>query len=372
MDNSDTKFYKISVDETFRTLNTSENGLTEKQATEQYDKTGPNRIEEQKKKNLLRLLLEQLNNPVIYLLLGAVAVSFIFGDITEAIAIIIVILLNTIIGFWMEYQAQTSVNALKKLDKLKAHVKRDNTIHELDAENLVPGDFILLEAGDIVPADARILFSSELNIDESPITGESLPVEKNNETINEDTPLAERVNMLFKGTAVTSGKAHAIVTATGRHTEIGAISDMVHQSEKEEIPLNQKLQRLSTHLIWVTVGLAALFFVFGWIAGKEIYLLLQTAIAWTVAAIPEGLPIVASIALARGMIRLAKRNVIVKKLAAVETLGETTVIFTDKTGTLTENKLTVNRIEYPGNELDIISQFNNNDTSFALPKANPC
>ena len=347
------QFYQISIDDTFHILNTSKQGLTNKQAKEEYDKFGPNRIEEKEQKSLLRLLLEQVNNPVIYLLLVAVVISFIFGDIPEAIAIIVVILLNTIIGFWMEYQAETSVNALKKLDKRKAHVKRGNNIQLVDAENIVPGDCILLEAGDIIPADARIIFSTELNIDESPLTGESLPVEKNNKTIKESTPLADRLNMLFKGTAVTNGKAQAIVTATGGQTEIGAISDMVHQSDKEEIPLNLKLQRLSTYLIWITVGLAALFFVFGWIVGKEIYLLLQTAIAWTVAAIPEGLPIVASIALARGMIRLAKRNVIVKKLAAVETLGETTIIFTDKTGTLTENKLTVNKIEYPENSLDI-------------------
>jgi Ca2+-transporting ATPase len=362
MDNNSIKPHKITVDDIFQKYETSENGLTEKQAQEQFKKTGPNRIEEKKQKSLFWLILEQVNNPVIYLLLGAVAVSFIFGDVTEAIAIIIVILLNTIIGFWMEYQAQTSVNALKKLDKLKAHVKRENSIQEIDADKLVPGDFIVLEAGDIIAADARIIFSSELNVDESPLTGESLPVEKNNGTIKENTPLAERTNMLFKGTAITSGKAQAIVTATGKQTEIGAISDLVNQSEKEEIPLNQKLQKLSTNLIWATVGLATLFFVFGWIAGKEIYLLLQTAIAWTVAAIPEGLPIVASIALARGMIRLAKRNVIVKKLAAVETLGETTVIFTDKTGTLTENKLTVNRIEYSENKLDV-SEFNHSKNS---------
>lgn len=362
MDKEHTKFYKDSIDEIFSRFDTSEKGFTIKQVKRQYEKAGPNRIEEKKQKNPFLLLLEQANNPVIYLLLGAVVVSFAFNDIPEAIAIIVVILLNTIIGFWMEFQAQSSVNALKKLDKLKVHVKRENEIKEIDAEGLVPGDFILLEAGDIVSADARIIFSSELNVDESTLTGESIPVEKNNETIKEDVQLAERSNMLFKGTAITSGKAHAIVTATGKQTEIGAISEIVNQSNKEEIPLNRKLQRLSKNLIWVTVGLASIFFIFGWIAGKEIYLLLQTSIAWTVAAIPEGLPIVASIALARGMIRLARRNVIVKKLAAVETLGETTVIFTDKTGTLTENKLTVNLIEYPENALNV-TDLNRSDKS---------
>lgn len=340
-------FYQKSINETFEKLDASDEGLSTDQAKIRQRKYGFNQIEENKERSLLSILFDQINNPVIYLLLEAVVVSFIFNDIPEAIAIIVVILLNTLIGFWMEYQAQTSVKALKKLDTLKTRCKRDGVFSEINSNELVPGDFILLEAGNVVPADARIIFSSELKTDEAALTGESLPVDKNNKKIDREVPLAERLNMLYKGTAITRGKAHAMVTGTGHDTELGAISDMVSGTEDEEIPLNKKLGKLSTHLTWVTLSLATLFFVFGWIAGKEIYLLLQTAIAWTVAAIPEGLPIVASIALARGMVRLARQNVIVKKLAAVETLGETTVIFTDKTGTLTENKLTVQQIVTP-------------------------
>jgi Ca2+-transporting ATPase len=362
MDDKDTSrvFYNLSTDEVSKKLNTNNEGLTSEEADKRLEDYGPNKLQEEKKRSLLDLFFDQVNNPIIYLLLGAVIISFIFNDIPEAIAIIIVILLNTIIGFWMEYQAQSSVEALKKLDKLQADVKRNGKREEINAENLVPGDIILLEAGDLVPADARVIKASELKIDESPLTGESVDVEKGTEKITGNPELADQTNMIFKATAVTAGKGEAIVTATGMDTEIGKISEMVNKESGDEIPLNRKLQKLSHRLIYATMGMAALFFIFGWISGKEIYLLLQTSIAWTVAAIPEGLPIVASIALARGMLRLSKKNVLVKKLAAVETLGETTVIFTDKTGTLTENKLTVSRIVYPGNETDV-SGFSEDD-----------
>ncbi len=347
------KAHALTAEQTLKTWSVSKDGMSQNEVRKRQQEFGPNKLKEQKQKSLFRLAIDQLNNPIIYLLAGAVIVSLIFNDIPEAIAILIVILLNTVIGFWMEYQARKSVNALKKLDQLETHVKRDGKNQKINAEELVPGDILVLESGDLVPADARILQASELAADESPLTGESVPIEKATDQLNEETPLAERNNMLFKGTAITSGKGEAVVTAIGHQTEIGKVSDMVDQTESEEIPLNRKLAKLSHRLIWFILGLAVLFFLFGWWSGKEIYLLLQTSIAWTVAAIPEGLPIVASIALARGMLRLAKRNVIVKKLEAVETLGETTVIFTDKTGTLTKNELTVSFVEYPGKTIKI-------------------
>lgn len=358
-------FHHTSVDESLNKLHASKNGLQNQEVKQRQKKHGSNQIEQKKEKSLFKLFLEQLNNPIIYLLAAAVLVSFIFGDVVEGVAILIVIVLNTAIGFWMEYQAQASVKALKKLDQLKAHVIREGKTMVKAAKTLVPGDVILLESGDMVPADARVIEASELTADESPLTGESVPVSKITGKIDEDAPLAERKNMLFKGTAITNGKGMAIVTATGNHTEIGKISSMVKESDDEEIPLNRKLGKLSHHLIWVILGLALLFFVFGWIAGKEIYLLLQTSIAWTVAAIPEGLAIVASIALARGMLRLSRKNVIVKKLEAVETLGETTVIFTDKTGTLTKNKLSVNFMAYPGTEQTLDNKQNEQDPKTA-------
>lgn len=346
-------FHAYDVEDTLKKLQTGKKGLDETQSKERKKIFGANRIEKQKEKSLFQIFVSQVNNPVIYLLLGAVAVSLLFKDYPEAIAITVVIILNTIIGFWMEYQAKASMDALKKIDKLKALVHRDGESKEIDAEDLVPGDIILLKAGNIIPADARLIFTAEFSVDESPLTGESVPVEKNTGKIEEDKQLHDRLNMAYKGTAVVSGKARAVVTATASKTEIGKISQMVSEAEEESTPLNRKLESFSKKLIWVTLGLAALFFVFGWFSGKEVYRLLQTAIAWTVAAIPEGLPIVASIALARGMLRLAKKNVIVKKLAAVETLGETTTVFTDKTGTLTENKLTVEKLALPKGNVEV-------------------
>ena len=325
-----------------------ERGLSEEEVRKRLKKHGKNILEEQSQKSIWQILFSQINNPIIYLLTAAAILAFSFNDIAEGIAIVVVLVINTIIGFWMEYKAQKSMKSLKDLDKIKARVIRNGKKENIDAENLVPGDILIVDSGDLIPADGRIIEATELQIDESPLTGESVPISKSSDTLEEEKPVADRKNILYKGTAVSGGTAKAVVYATGMQTELGSISAMVGEEKKDEIPLNKKLSELTKNLIFVTLGLAIAFLVFGWIAGKEIYLLIQTSIAWTIAAIPEGLPIVASIALARGMLRLAKKNVIVKKLEAVETLGETTVIFTDKTGTLTKNQLTVNTLFFPG------------------------
>ncbi|HKK63983.1 MAG TPA: HAD-IC family P-type ATPase, partial [Bacteroidales bacterium] len=356
------KPHSLTIEEVFRFYKSQKSGLTTNESEERKKEYGPNKLAEKKQKSIFRLFIDQINNPVIYLLLVIVAISIFFNDYKEAVAIGVVIVLNTIIGFWMEYQAQQSIKALKKLDKLKTQVKREGKTKTINAEDLVPGDIIFFESGDLVSADVRLIYCSELNVDESALTGESLSVEKTAEKIKEDTRLANRKNMVYKGTAITNGKARGIVTGTGLKTEMGLISKMVQQENKEDIPLNNKIKKLSGKLIWITLGLAALFFIVGWLVGKEIYLMFQTAVAWAVAAIPEGLAIVATIALARGMLKLSKKNVLVKKLAAVETLGETTVILTDKTGTLTENKLTLNKFEYSENNIhaeDIKEQSQN-------------
>lgn len=323
-------------------------GLSEEEIEKRLRKYGPNILEEQSQKSIWQIVFSQINNPIIYLLTAAAVLAFAFNDIAEGIAIVVVLVINTLIGFWMEYKAQKSMNSLKELDKIQAKVIRSGKKETIDAENLVPGDILIVEAGDLIPADGRIIEATELQIDESPLTGESVPISKSSDALKEEKPVADRTNILYKGTAVSGGTGRAVVYATGMQTELGSISALVGEEKKDEIPLNQKLNKLTKNLILVTLGLAVAFLVFGWIAGKEIYLLIQTSIAWTIAAIPEGLPIVASIALARGMLRLAKKNVIVKKLEAVETLGETTVIFTDKTGTLTKNQLTVNTLFFPG------------------------
>ncbi len=342
---SKTKYYSIDKDEVVGRLESdAERGLDPKEAARRRDKYGPNELRKKEEKGIFEILLDQVNNPVIYLLAAATVVSFIMGDVPEGIAITVVILLNVIIGFWMEYRAKTSMNALKEMDKIMATVIRDGSKTDIDSVNLVPGDILYMEAGDVVPADARVVDSSELKVDEAPLTGESVPVEKHCDAIDEDTSLPDRTNMIYKGTSITHGNARAVVTETGMDTQIGDISRMVEEAGEEELPLNRKLNRLTHRLIWIIGGLAAAFFALGWLGGKELYLMFQTAVAWAIAAIPEGLPVVASIALARGMLRLAERNVIVKRLSAVETLGETTVICTDKTGTLTENQLTVSVI----------------------------
>jgi Ca2+-transporting ATPase len=326
-------------------------GLSKKEAQKRLKQYGPNKLKEAKERSLWHLILSQINNPVIYLLFAAAVLALIFGDFAEGIAIFIVLVVNTLIGFWMEFQAQKSMNALKNLDKARALVLRSSEEIDIDAENITSGDIIKLEAGDLVPADARIIEAVELKVDESPLTGESVPVEKNSEVIEEELQVADRKNILYKGTAVTSGTATALVFATGMDTEVGNISSLVEEQDREDTPLNMKLNRLTKKLIWVILVMAAAFFLFGWLAGEELYQLVQTSIAWSIAAIPEGLPIVASIALARGMVRLSKKHVLIKSLGAVETLGETTVIFTDKTGTLTKNELTVHSFYLPDDGL---------------------
>ena len=340
--------YRQSAEEVTGALSVDpSSGLSEEEVGERKEKYGPNILEEQKKRSLWHILFSQINNPIVYLLTAAAVLAFVFGDTAEGIAILVVLVLNSIIGFWMEYKAEKSMKALKKMDKIRSKVLRNSNKLTIDAVDIVPGDILLVESGDLIPADARILEATELNVDESPLTGESVPVHKSTGAVKEEKPVADRTNILYKGTAVTSGTGKAVVFGTAMQTELGSISAMVGEQEKDEIPLNQKLNKLAKNLIFVTLGLAVAFFIVGWIAGEEIYQLIQTSIAWIIAAIPEGLPIVASIALARGMLHLAKKNVIVKKMEAVETLGETTVIFTDKTGTLTKNQLTVNTLFFP-------------------------
>ncbi|HKK38901.1 MAG TPA: HAD-IC family P-type ATPase, partial [Cryomorphaceae bacterium] len=321
-----------------------ESGHSQKEAQDLLKEYGPNKLAEMKQKSIWEILLDQFKTPVVYLLAGAAVLSFVMGDIPEGVAIVVVLIVNAGIGFWMEFQARKSMEALNEMDKVTATVLRDGEEKEIDAEELVPGDVVILGEGNLVPADMRLFDVSELQIDEAPLTGESVPVEKIAETVEKDTQTADRKNMAFKGTAVSSGKGKGLVSATGMDTEIGNVSELVSSAEEESIPLNRRLSSLSKKLIWVIVGLAAILSVSGWLAGRDLYKIVQTSIAWVIAAIPEGLPIVASIALAKGMLRLADSNVIVKRLASVETLGETNVILTDKTGTLTENRLTVHTL----------------------------
>ena len=274
------------------------------------------------------------------LLVAAGVLSFSFGDVPEGVAICVVILLNALIGFLTEVRAIKSMEALRRLGTVSTRVRRESDEFEIDAEELVLGDVVLLEAGDVITADLRLVACSRLQVDESPLTGESMPVQKSPAPVAPDTVLAERSCMLYKGTSLTLGSCEAVVVSTGMNTELGRIYSLVEQAEKTATPLEKRLEKLGRRLIVATGVIGLVIVGMGAAAGKETLLMIETAIALSVAAIPEGLPVVATIALARGMLRMARRNALVRNLSAVETLGSTGVICTDKTGTLTENRMT--------------------------------
>jgi len=337
--------YAISIEELSDQLKTTlETGLLTEEVQVRIKKFGLNRIEKNDQLPWWQILFGQLKSPIVYLLVFAAGMSFYFNEWLDGSAILVVVLINTIIGFYMEFQAGRSMEALQKLSSVPAKVLRNRKLTEIDADNIVPGDVIFLEAGDMVPADARIGKLSQLQVDESALTGESVPVEKHQTVLHANTTLAEQCNMLFKGTFVSKGNAWAIVAGTGMQSELGKIANLVQHAEQSATPLEKKLEHFSKKLIKVTVLLVLIIFFSGWIAGHALIEMINTSIALAVAAIPEGLPIVATLGLARGMIRMARHNVIVKKLSAVETLGGTSVICTDKTGTLTENRMMVKSI----------------------------
>ena len=321
-----------------------------------------NVYEAQVQKSIWLILLQQFKSPIVYLLVFAILVSAYFQHFIEAIAIGVVILVNAIIGFLMEMQARRSMNALKEMDIIKSRVLRDGKNQEIPSENITIGDIVLLEAGDIIPGDGRLVESNQLQCDESSLTGESLPTQKNLESLPAETILGDQHNMVFKGSSVMNGNGKSVITGIAKDTELGKITSLVESAEETETPLNKKLSALSKKLIWITLIMTAIFAVTGIIQGKEWLLILETSIALAVAAFPEGLPIVSTVALSYGMLLMAKRNAIVKKLSAVETLGSTSVILTDKTGTLTENKIYVDTFCFP--EENVKASIENNVLKF--------
>lgn len=336
-----------------------QNGLSAGEAETRLRKYGPNTLREVRKKGALEIFFEQFKSLIVLLLAAAALLSFGFEEIVEGIAILAVILINALIGYFIEIRAVRSMEALRQLSSVDAVVRRDGKAELISADRLVPGDVVVLEGGDVVTADMRLCEASRLQVDESALTGESVPVNKITETVSADAPLAERVNMLYKGTAITRGSAVAIVTASGMETELGKISSLVSEAEKGETPLEKRLDDLGKKLVYVTIGLTVIIAILGILRGKEAFLMIKTAVALAVAGIPEGLPIVATIALARGMLRMARRNALINRLASVETLGATNIICTDKTGTLTENRMTVTELWLPEGEVKLESgRFN--------------
>ncbi|WP_439585601.1 cation-translocating P-type ATPase [Dyadobacter bucti] len=345
-------FQEVSPQQLAQTLQTDiAKGLSSTEANSRNQRLGLNELSREKPESLWSILLRQVNSLIVWILAAAAVASFLMGDTVEGFAVLAVIVINAATGFILEYNARESMEALRKLDTTPARVQRDGQIMEIHSELVTEGDVLVLEAGDLVPADANIVQSNQLEVDESALTGESLPSAKRVEPSAADAPLGDQHNRLFKGTAVTNGNAKAIVTGIGQATELGKIATMVHQAKRTATPLEAKLDSLSKVLIWITIGLAILFLVVGLLRGEQTKQLIETAVALAIAAIPEGMSVVATVALAYGMLRLAEKKVIVKRLSAVETLGGTNVIFTDKTGTLTQNKIEVRQLHFPAGDL---------------------
>jgi Ca2+-transporting ATPase len=329
------------------------NGLADEEVRRRIETFGPNTIVATRKASGLIILLHQFQSPVVYLLAAAAALAFYFGELEEGFAIAVVLAVNALIGFLTELKAARSIEALRALGSRSARVRRDGHTRIIAAEQMVPGDIVLLEAGDSISADMRLVEASNLGADESTLTGESVAVDKTINPVAAEARIAERKSMLFKGTALTRGSGVGVVTGTGLQSELGRVSQLVEKAEPGSSPLEKKLARLSGQLVWATLILTAVIAGVGLTTGKDPFLMVEAAIALAVAAIPEGLPIVATLALARGMWRMARQNALIERLSAVETLGATTVILSDKTGTLTENRMTVRRLWVPTGEIEL-------------------
>ncbi len=345
------EWYKLNIKEVLQKAGVSENGLSTREAKERLQQYGPNKLEETEKISRLKILLHQFTSPLIYILLISAVVTTFLGELIDAGVILAVIIINAIIGYLQEYKAEESVRALKKMIVPQARVIRDGKEKEINSEELVPGDIVLLASGTRIPADIRLIHVQELKTEEAMLTGESLPSEKTNHPIKEDnlTP-GDQKNMAFMGTIVLSGRAKGVVVNTGTNTVLGKIAKDVKEVGITKAPLQEKIQAFAKSIGYLVLGSSFLLFLIGLIIGESVKDMFMTAIAASVAAIPEGLPIVVTIAMAVGVSRMAKHNAVIRKLHAVETLGSTTVIGSDKTGTLTKNEMTV-KVIYDGSRV---------------------
>jgi Ca2+-transporting ATPase len=321
------------------------NGLSPEEAKERLSKYGENKLATKKGKTLFQLFFAQLNDVMIYILLAAAVVSGLVGEISDAIIIAIVILINAIVGVIQESKAEKALEALKKLSTPKAVVKRNGELVEIPSEEVVPGDIVVIDAGRYIPCDLRLIETANLKIEESALTGESVPVDKDSNLVlsEENTPLGDQRNMAFMSTLATYGRGIGVAIGTGMSTEIGKIAKMLDESEVEQTPLQKKLAQLGKILGFAALGICAVMFAVGVAQKRDLFEMFLTSISLAVAAIPEGLPAIVTIVLALGVQKMIKENAIVRKLPAVETLGSVNVICSDKTGTLTQNKMTVTK-----------------------------
>ena len=323
-------------------------GLSEPEATGRLRRFGPNVLPAGEPTRPLVRLLGQLNSPLVLILLAAGAVALALGEPVDSTVIFGVVLVNTVIGYLQEARAEAALNALRSMVRTQARVIRDGRARHVPSEQVVPGDLVLVEAGDKIPADLRVIRHVELRVDESALTGESLPTAKDEDALPVATPVADRRNMLYAGTLATGGTGAGVVVATGAGTELGEVHRLVGGAASVATPLTRKIARFSKVLTVAILGLAALTFTVGVLRGESVAAMFTAAVALAVGAIPEGLPAAVTITLAIGVARMARRGAVIRRLPAVETLGSTTVVCTDKTGTLTENQMTVRALWTPG------------------------
>lgn len=342
-------FYTKTGEETLAALAATLAGLTEEAVSERRLVYGENQLVDRKRVSLITVFFDQFRNFMVIVLLLATLISGLLGEFTDAVTIIAIVVANAFLGFVQQLRAERSLQSLRALTAPMAKVRRTGTWREAPARDLVPGDIIALEAGDRVPADSRLLHSEELETEEASLTGESLPAAKHPAPVADpDAPLGDRKNMLYMGTMVTRGVAQAVVVATGMATEMGRIADLIQSSEEAMTPLEHRLNQLGQVLVYVSLAITGIVVVAGVVHGHAVYEMFLAGVSLAVAAIPEGLPAIVTIALGLGVQRMIKRNAIVRKLTSVETLGCATVICSDKTGTLTQNQMTVKEIVADG------------------------
>ncbi|MDI6706982.1 MAG: calcium-translocating P-type ATPase, SERCA-type [Bacillota bacterium] len=349
------EWYTVEKEIVAKELSTSlTQGLSEREAEKRLEEYGYNEIQQKDRKSILQMYADQFKDFMIIILIVAAIISGLLGELTDAIVILLIVILNAVMGVVQESKAEESLSALKKMAAPHAKVLRGGSHDVIPARQLVQGDIVILETGDLVPADLRLFDTSNLKIQEAALTGESVPVEKNSKALDKkNIPIGDRVNMGYSGSIVTYGRGKGIVVGTGMNTEVGRIAEMIQSAEEVETPLKRRLQALGKTLGIGALAICAVIFIVGILYGKEIFEMFLTAVSLAVAAIPEGLPAIATIVLAIGVQRMVKRNAIIRKLPSVETLGSATVICSDKTGTLTQNRMTVEKVFYENRLYDV-------------------
>ena len=356
-------WYRLDSTEVLQQLNTTiTDGLSQSEATHRLKKYGVNKLTEQRGESLWKILWKQLTATLVVVLIVAALISLALRDYTNAVAIFAIVAFNAILGVRQEYQAGQAIAALKKLAVPTVKVRRNGQVQEISAHQLVPGDIVLLETGNLVAADYRLLESFSLRIQEASLTGESEPTDKTTQKLEPldlsidakaDPPLADRHNMAYMGTVITYGRGLAVVTETGNHTELGHIATAIQTVQPKPTPLQQRLDQLGSRLAIITLILVAVILGLGLLRGERLSLMFITAVSLAVAAVPEGLPAVVTIALALGAQRMLKQHALIRNLPAVETLGSVTVICSDKTGTLTENRMTATFLSVANHQVDL-------------------